>query len=360
MARQKVRAKSRLWVVLGLGLLMWACASDRGSQRLPQLSERQVSETVIPSSCFYPTGIRDHSGHISKPEAVDRELALEIEKFLKANQMVGIFRTADGRKFDLPMTINAQVSAYIRHFCGSKKKVFSVYLARSSRYLPMMKGIFKKQGLPQDLAYLAMIESGFSPWARSVANAIGPWQFIRETAVRYGLKVNHWIDERRDPEKATVAAARYLKDLYRQFGSWYLAAAGYNAGEKRVEGAVNRHDTRNFWDLAKKRVLPPETCNYVPQFIAAALITKNPGKYGFTGISYQTPMRYSRVKLPGGTDLRWFARVLGISYETIKQLNPELQKAWVPLDCQEYLLKIPVRQQRIASRIAKICREMRK
>lgn len=353
----KIAGWVRFCMVLGLMILASACVSDRETARLPQLLEKAGSGGLIPSSCFYPTGVEGPGRENVEPGAVDEALAREIEAFLRANQMFDIFRSPVGREFDLPIIVNAQVLAYLRHFSGSKKKLFRVYLARSTRYLPMMKRIFQEQGLPQDLVYLALIESGFSPWARSVAEAVGLWQFIHGTAVRYGLKVNHWVDERRDPEKATLAAAHYLKDLYRQFGSWYLAAAGYNAGEHRVEGAVKRHDTRDFWDLAQKGVLPCETCNYVPQFIAAALIAKNPEKYGFTDIAYQRPVRSIQVKLPGGTDLRWFARVLGISFQALKELNPELQKELVPRDCPEYPLKVPAGQQRLASRAARICWE---
>jgi len=153
-------------------------------------------------------------------------------------------------------------------------------LARSKQYLPMIRKVFQRQGLPLDLVYLPLIESGFNPRARSPKEAVGLWQFVADTARRYGLKVNADVDERCDPEKSTQAAARYLEDLYHQFGCWYLAAAGYNAGEKRVEGVLNRHGTRDFWIMARSRWLPQETCNYVPQLIAATLIAKSPQKYG--------------------------------------------------------------------------------
>lgn len=208
----------------------------------------------------------------SPQRAVDPALSREIEGFLREGGILVGVPGAVGA--EIPIILNQPVQTYLRTFSRDRNGTFATYLARSGRYLPMMQKILREEGLPVDLVYLALVESGFSPWARSPAEALGLWQFIEGTARRYGLKVNDWVDERRDPEKSTRAAARYLKDLYRQFGCWYLAAAGYNAGEKQVEGIVNRHDIRNFWTMAKNRLLPQETCNYVPQFIAAALIAK--------------------------------------------------------------------------------------
>jgi len=200
--------------------------------------------------------------------------------------------------FDLPIQVNRQVRAYLVYFSTERKDKIRLYLSRSSRYLPMIKETFREHGLPEDLAYLALIESGFNPDACSPAGACGLWQFIRSTGRRYGLEVNDQVDERRDPRKSTRAAARYLSDLYRQFGSWYLAAASYNCGEKRVERELSRNHHQNFWQLSAHQCLPEETKNYVPQMIAATIIAKNPAKFGFTNIAYQPPLRPDEMQGP--------------------------------------------------------------
>jgi hypothetical protein len=193
-------------------------------------------------------------------------------------------------KFNMPIQTNQQVRAYLKYFSTQRKKIISCQLARSTRYLPMIKAVFQEYGLPEDLAYLAMIESGFNPNARSSAGAAGLWQFIKPTGQRYGLVINGAVDERLDPQKSTRAAARYLRDLYKQFGSWYLAAASYNCGERRVQQKLSKSGNRNFWELSANRCLPNETKNYVPQMIAAIIIAKNPQKFGFTNVPYQKPL----------------------------------------------------------------------
>ena len=243
--------------------------------------------------------------------------------------------------FDIPIVINARVEQFIQYFQTTCKSRFSNWLARSEKYIPMMKTLLKENGLPEDLVYLALIESGFNPYAYSRSKASGPWQFIYFTGKRYGLEVNWWVDERRDPEKSTVAAAKYLKDLYDMFECWYLAAAGYNAGEGKIITAMKRYRTEDFWELAKTRYLKQETKDYVPQMIAAALIAKDPEQYGFVGIEYQGPLCYEKVKVPEVTDLGLIARACEISEEELKDLNPELLRGCTPPNVPEYEVKIP-------------------
>jgi len=327
----------RLLLVLVLGL----CGCAAPPLETPRLAVKEAPRGLIPPEYLCPT---------PSAEALDPKLAQEIKNFLDESGILLGFAGAG----DLPMTLNGPVNACLRAFSHGGKGTFGVYLSRSGRYLPMMRRIFKERGLPPDLVYLALIESGFNPFARSPAAAVGPWQFIEGTARRYGLKVNDWVDERRDPEKATRAAAAYLKDLFQQFGCWYLAAAGYNAGEHRVEGALNRTDEDTFWALAQKGLLPRETCHYVPQFIAAALIARNPLKYGFEGVAYERPVNYELVRVPGGTDLRWFARVLDIECRDLRELNPELKRDQAPREAQGYLLKVPKSKKGEAQKLVRV------
>ncbi|HAY20811.1 transglycosylase SLT domain-containing protein [Desulfobacca acetoxidans] len=246
------------------------------------------------------------------------------------------------KTFDMPIQVNKQVRNYIYYFSTDRKKIFSRYLARSGRYLPMIKKVFAEYGLPEDLAYLAMIESGYNNRAKSHASAVGMWQFIKGTGVRYGLSIDSYLDERRDPEKSTRAAASYLLDLYKQFGSWYLAAASYNCGEGRVQKEIKRNThLKNFWELSGNYSLPSETQNYVPQMIAATIIAKSPEKYGFKNIPYQPPLKYDLVKVTEATSLQAAAVAVATNSEEIDALNPELLRGVTPPGYQAYLLKVP-------------------
>jgi hypothetical protein len=184
-------------------------------------------------------------------------------------------------EFDIPVRVNTLVEQWVDYFTGRGRKHFELYLARSEYFIPYIRPILKNNQMPEDLVYLAMIESGFNNHARSRAKAVGPWQFISATGKRYGLAVNWWVDERRDIEKSTLAAIQYLKELYGIFGTWELAAAAYNAGEAKVGRAVQRYGSRDFWVLSRHRFFRPETRHYVPKMIAAALISKNQTLFGF-------------------------------------------------------------------------------
>jgi membrane-bound lytic murein transglycosylase D len=243
--------------------------------------------------------------------------------------------------FDIPIVINDRVEQFIQLFQTTTRDRFVTWLARSAKYIPIMRNLLKEQGLPEDLVYMVLIESGFDPYAYSRSRAVGPWQFIYRTGIRYGLKVNWWVDERRDPEKSTIAAAKYLKDLYEMFACWYLAAAGYNAGEYKIIRAMKRYRTEDFWKLTKQRYLKRETKDYVPLMIAAALIAKDPEKYGFIDVEYQEPLRFVKVRVPELTGLSLVAKACETSLEEIKDLNPELRRGVTPPNESEYEIKIP-------------------
>jgi peptidoglycan lytic transglycosylase D len=243
---------------------------------------------------------------------------------------------------DFPLTLNSKVEYFINYFQHDGHEAFARWLSRSERYIPMMKKVLKKDGLPEDLVYLAMIESGFSPHAYSVASAVGPWQFMAGTGKLYALRIDRWIDERRDPFKSTVAAAMYLKELYGIFGKdWYLAAAGYNAGENKILKAIEIYNCKNFWQLSRGSFLKRETRDYVPKLVAAAIIAKDPARYGFADVAYLSPLDLDKVSIPSRTDLELVARICGVSYQTIRELNPELRRWCTPPDYPNYELKIP-------------------
>ena len=215
-------------------------------------------------------------------------------------------------------------------------------LARSGRYIDRMKEIFKEEGLPEDLVYLALIESGFNPYAFSRSGAVGIWQFMPYTGRHYGLEINWWIDERRDLDKSTRAAAAYLKNLYALFDDWYLAAAAYNAGEGKLGRAIKRYNTNDFWNLSQKSYLKQETRNYVPRFLAILTIARNPEQYGFEDIEYEAPLDYEVVNVQYAMDLAVVADGCGKDLKYLKKLNPQLTRGCTPpARPGGYSLKVP-------------------
>jgi len=307
---------------------------------------------VLPLIFFFSCSLYDRkTSQVTKPpEEVANVFLKEAEtasdKNIYANEFVaeGIKEEApmemEGANFDIPIVINDRVQYFIKFFQTVVRDRFAQWLKRSGRYIPIMRDVLREHGLPEDLVYLAMIESGFNPTARSYRQAVGPWQFIEGTALKYGLRVDWWVDERRDPIKSTIAAARYLKDLYDQFRCWYLAAASYNAGEGAVSRAMRRYQVEDYWQLIEYPGLKQETKEYVPKMIAAALIAKNPEKYGFKDIEYDPPLEWDEVVLPPGTSLEAVAMCANTSLEEVKNLNPHLLRQSTPPDTS-YPVRIP-------------------
>ncbi|MEO5616793.1 MAG: LysM peptidoglycan-binding domain-containing protein [Candidatus Eisenbacteria bacterium] len=221
---------------------------------------------------------------------------------------------------------NSDVYRYIEFFTGNGRSTFERWLKRSGRYMNLFRAILQKEGLPPDLVHLVFVESGFNVNARSYAAAVGPWQFLRGTSRMFGLDVNQWVDERKDPEKSTVAAARYLKHLHGIFGDWPLALASYNAGEGTVLRAIKRQGTTNYWDLD----LPRQTEDYVPQFMAVLAISRDPGKYGFDAVALDDPIEFDEVALKGAVDLRSLAKLAECTVEELKLLNPAVVRHAMP------------------------------
>lgn len=246
----------------------------------------------------------------------------------------------ESKPYHIPMILNDSVENHLEYFKTRGRDVFQHWLDRSSRYIPVMKDIFREKNLPEDLVYVAMIESGFNPYAVSWAKAVGPWQFMPATGKMYGLKIDWWIDERKDPVKSTQAAAEHLKDLHNLFGSWPLALASYNAGAGKVQRAVLRTQSEDFWDLKASRYIRKETKNYVPKYMAATILAKNPEAYGFTISAYE-PFKFEEVVIEESTDLRLIAKCANCTYEQIKELNPEIRRWITPPHYDRYTLRLP-------------------
>ncbi len=244
---------------------------------------------------------------------------------------------------DFPMSDHPRVMAFLDRYQGRQKQTLIAWLQRSGRYLPKMQLVFASEGVPLDLAYLAMIESGFNVRAYSWAHAAGPWQFIESTGRMYGLTSDWWQDDRLDLEHSTRAAAQFLKDLHKRFdGDWYLAVAAYNAGPGRVSQAIRASGSRDFWDLADGKVLRAETVEYVPKLLAALHLVSDPEAYGFADLELADPIDYEVVVVETQTDLEIIAELSGASYQKIKELNPALKRWSTPPGAINYQVRVPV------------------
>ncbi len=243
--------------------------------------------------------------------------------------------------YDFPVVVNRQVQMYLDLFQGKQRKYFARWLGRSGHYSDLIKNELEAAGMPHDLLYLAMIESGFNQRAYSKSRAVGLWQFMSGTGRDYGLSVTRYVDERRDAEKSTKAAVAYLKDLYEEFGDWYLAVAAYNGGPGTIRKAIRKSKSRDFWKIAQNRYLRMETKRYVPKLIAAIMIAKQPEKYGFTDIVYAEPMTWETLEVGPGLSMTAVAILTSSSEKDIKLLNQELRTSRTPLNQERYLVKIP-------------------
>lgn len=337
------------WTLLTLlACFLASCAGYKNAKSSSELDEPRKNDAVA--------SLLKNERHEEKEESkepADRSPS-EIEN-LTIDEVIRIEEpnTAnlyDNSRYDFPITMNSKVEGWIDYFTGRGREHMERYLARSSRYLPLMKQTLKKAGIPEDLVYLALIESGFNLRAKSRARAVGPWQFMKATGKRYGLRVDAWVDERRDPVKSTEAAASYLKDLYLMFESWYLAASAYNAGEYKVLRAIDETKTNNYWRICQTRMLRRETKDYVPKLIAAAIIGKNAKKYGFEDIVYEEPMTFDTVIVNYAVKLKEVAKNVNVSEDDLLDLNPAFVKGMIPPAGGSYTLRIPVGKRLLVER----------
>jgi membrane-bound lytic murein transglycosylase D len=332
------------------------CASEAFSRAVeavrPAGEEASADPEIIAFSSDLYEGILRYEAMAPPLEAEAQEMAARApmlapletpdatpDAMLKARQAVST--DSGNRTHDIPIVVNDSVLRILAVYQNDLHDVIARGLARSGRFLPMIERVFQEEGLPRDLAQVAMVESSFIPRARSPKAACGIWQFIPETGRHYGLTSNGSVDERSDPEKATRAAARYLRFLYDLFHDWYLAMAAYNAGEGKILRTMEKTGLTDFWQLAASGLLKPQTQNYVPAVIASTLIAKNPAHYGFE-VEYDKPLAYETLRLDRPVSLRHLAAENGATLEELQRLNPELRSEVTPAGPDGYDLKVPV------------------
>ena len=318
------------------GLLLSSCAAKTSLQifqKVPEQSSIETNESEDPD--LHP--VETVSGM-----CLDEELiALGKTGLWNIETTPVSVSPKENIHFDFPVVMNKQVGMYLDLFQSKQKRQFKQWLARSTRYKSLMETELEKAGLPRDLVYLSMIESAFYPLAYSRSRAVGLWQFMKPTGRAYNLKIDKYVDERRDARKSSKAAASYLSNLYREFGDWHLAVAAYNGGPGKIRAGLRRYKTDNFWDLASHNYLKMETKRYVPKLIAAILIAKEPEKYGFYDIRYEAPLQYDTLNVRPGMSLAAVAMISDSSTKKIKQLNRELRKDITPLNRASYAVNIP-------------------
>jgi len=329
------------WILLALGALSRSAAEPLSPASFDTEPSR-TTESDPPSM-----GERGISNFGSAPEmpaqpadAVQIDLTDAWAEAFSSGSRVPFRPRATVEPPAYPVVLNPQVQYFVDMFTGSRREIVNLWVSRSARYLGMIRQVMRSRGLPEDLAYTAMIESGFKADAVSRVGAKGMWQFMAATARRYGLRVDSWVDERYDPEKSTHAAAAYLRDLYNQFGSWSLAQAAYNAGEVKILRAMQKTGSSDFWTLAESRHLRRETKDFVPQIHAATVIGRDPDRYGFEFDDVE-PAAVDVVKVPPRTDLRRLAASSAVPFETLRSLNRVLVRGMTPPG-QPWQLRVPV------------------
>ena len=324
-----------------LNSLLESSLDVRSDNRLQEEFDRIVQgvNEIYPGGTSGDTEAAQDSQQKSEPAQIDElnKIAPSADAKTRAKAEEEIKNTHS----DLPLMMTDEVAGYIAYFSGHGRGVFVRALARSGRYRDMMLPILAKEGIPQDLIYLAQSESGFHPLAVSRVGARGIWQFMASRGRGYGLHHSMWVDDRQDPEKSTRAAARHLKELYQQFGDWYLAMAAYDSGPGTVQAAVKRTGYADFWELYRRNVLPKETKNYVPIILAVTIMAKNPSQYGLDDVVMEKPVRYDTVTIDYPVDLRLVAETVNSTVSDLQDLNPSLLRLTTPRE-GKFDLHLPV------------------
>ncbi len=310
---QVVEAEGSLWEIVDSGV------------GVPLTEEAVLASEVLAEERFAEQGLLDSTMRVGEPDTT---------LYLSPEDVVVVLMDGDTpvnpQDYDIPLVLNADVKRWMDYYQNRGRRYYSRWLERRSRYSPLITAELEAAGLPQDILYLAMIESGFSTQARSHASAVGLWQFIATTGRAYGLRIDYWVDERRDPVASTAAAVAFLRDLYDTFDDWYLAWSGYNTGAGRVQAAINAQDSRDYWELVEHGRLHPETANYVPKILAAAILGKNLEAYGFEVSSPQAPLDFVLVEVTGSVSLDVIAQCAGVDRQAIDALNGALLRGATP------------------------------
>jgi membrane-bound lytic murein transglycosylase D len=327
-----------------LDVLLESSFGARSEPRLREHFDRMVERI----SATELTSLAQGDGFAEKkyePASIDDLLALStFQPTPSAQTQEAVAEDLQSTDHDIDIPLNSRVLSYVELFTGRLRGYLQEGLGRGARFLPMIQDVFRAEGLPLDLAYVPLVESAFKPDALSRAKAKGLWQFMRGTALENGLKHDWYIDERAEPEKATRAAAKYLKTLYNMYGDWHLALASYNGGPGRVQAAIRRSGgVKDFWRLsASRRYLPRETRDYVPLILAAMIVARNPAQYGMDVEPAPASVPdFEKVTLPVAVDLRRVAEWAGTSVQTIQDLNPELRRWTTPVRAKDYELRVP-------------------
>ena len=300
---------------------------------LGKIQELELQALVDPSEMQLPRPESTPLDEIADLNLFTIKVDPQLEKLLSQE----LFET----RFDIPVVLNANVVRFLNYYQTRGRKIMEEGLKRSGKYLSLFREIFRKEGIPLDLVYMAHVESLFKPHAYSRARAKGIWQFTRGTARLYGLRQDWWIDERSHIVKSTEAAARHLEDLYGLFQDWNLAMAAYNVGAQRIQRIIRRYGPMDYWRMAKRRLLPRETRNFVPSILASIIIFRHPERYGFY-IEPDDAVKFETVALEDQVDLRVVAEALDVSLAELFELNPELRRGVTPFDYEDYQLKVPM------------------